>query len=81
MTLKTSNHFTLLAKKLRFGTETISFRRAQMWNLIPNNIKNASSLKNVKREIKTWNGEKCPLHVEFVKHTCKRWALSKHKRC
>ena len=67
-------------KKNRFGSETVTYRSPRIWNLTPGNIKNVSSLENFKRENKKWSGEKCLLHVAFVKNTCKRWVLSKNKR-
>ena len=50
--LETSSHLTLLSKNLRFGTETVTYRVSLLRNLIPDKIRNVSSLKNFKREIK-----------------------------
>ena len=41
--IKNFQSFTLLAKILRFGTETVTYRSPQFWILIPDNIKNVSS--------------------------------------
>ena len=49
ITLETSSHF---AKIFVIGTETITCRDPQIVNLIPENIKNLSSLENFKSEIK-----------------------------
>ena len=52
ITLQTSSHFTLFAKKtVRFETETVAYRGLQIWNLIPDDIKvlcHLQVLKNTK---------------------------------
>ena len=50
-------------KTVKFVTETINYRGPQIWNLIPNNIKNIFPLENFSREIKKWNGGKCPWRI------------------
>ena len=37
---------------VKFGTERVTYRGPQIWNLIPDDIKYVSSLENFKREIK-----------------------------
>ena len=56
ITLETSSHF---AKIFEIGTETITCRDPQIGNLIPENIKNVSSLENFKSEIKKRKCKKC----------------------
>ena len=66
--------YSTCKKTVRFGTETITYRGPQIRNLIPDNIKNAPSLENFKREIKKCQAK--GVHVGFVKHTDKTSALS-----
>ena len=61
--------YSTCKKSVRFGTVTITYRGPQIWNLIPDNIKNAFSLENFKREIKKWQARF--VHVGFVKRTYK----------
>ena len=41
------------------GTETLMYRGPKTWDLVPNDIKEASSLKEFKRKIKLWEPEGC----------------------
>ena len=41
------------------GTETISFRGPKTWELVPDNIKNATSLLKFKSKIKMWKPVGC----------------------
>ena len=52
------------------GTESISFRGPQIWSIVPENIKNASSLSEFKSKIKHWEpkGCKCRLCKIYVQH-------------
>ena len=38
-------------KTVRFGTETFTYRVPQIWNLIPENIRNSSSFETFKEKI------------------------------
>ena len=67
--------YSACQKTVRFGTKAATHRGPQIWNSIPDDIKNVSSLENFTREIKKWKGEKCLCRI------CKTSALSKHKRC
>ena len=67
-----------LAKKLKSGTETISYRDPQIRNLISDSIKNVSPLKN----FKIWKdnskyGKAKSAHVGIVINTSKTSASSK----
>ena len=53
---------------VNFGTETISYRGPQLWNLIPDNIKSEPTLELFKKKIRKWKCE--PVHVECVKPIC-----------
>ena len=47
---------------VNFGTETISYRGPQLWNLIPDNIKSELTLELFKKKIK-WKCEPCPCRM------------------
>ena len=50
-------------KTVRYGTETISFLSPKIWSLIPQNIKDSSSLpcfKKKKKKIRKWKPI-CPM--------------------
>ena len=51
---------------MKFGTNTVTYRGPQIWNLITGNIKNAPSLDISKNGIK--KGEVKHTHVEYLKH-------------
>ena len=57
-------------KAVGFGTEMITCRGPQIWNLIPDNINNVTRLENFKRENKQRTGEKCPCRI------CKYYLLN-----
>ena len=40
------------------GLETLSFRGSQIWNSLPNNLKELNSVAAFKSAIKGWNGVK-----------------------
>ena len=67
--------YSACQKTVTFGAKAATHRGPQIWNLIPDEIKNVSSLENFMREIKKWKDEKCLCRI------CKTSALSKHKRC
>ena len=52
-----------------FGTDTITNLRPNIWKLVPDEIKNASSLLVFKTKIKTWTNDNCSCRVckTFVK--------------
>ena len=75
---KVGGNICNLAKKLKSGTETISYRDPQIRNLISDSIQNVSSLKN----FKIWKdnskyGKAKSAHVGIVINTCKTSASSK----
>ena len=41
------------------GTESLSFLGPKTWNILPNSLKEATSLKQFKREIRTWEPKGC----------------------
>ena len=52
-----------------FGTDTITNLGPKIWKLVPDEIKNASSLLVFKSRIKTWITDNCPCRLckTFVK--------------
>ena len=42
------------------GSESISFLGPKIWNMLPDKLKNASSLEVFKASIKSWKPENCP---------------------
>ena len=50
----------LSTSTVNFGTETISYRGPQLWNLIPDNIKSEPTLELFKKKIRKWKCEPCP---------------------
>ena len=45
------------------GLETISYRRPQLWNLFPQEIKESASFLIFKEKIKKWNCTNCPCRL------------------
>ena len=52
--LKTSN-----IKHVYNGSETISYRGSQIWELVPHDIKLSKSLEEFKKGIKSWKPQGC----------------------
>ena len=48
---------------VRYGTESLSFLAPKIWALVPENIKNASSIELFKQKIKGWNLNNCPCRL------------------
>ena len=42
-----------------FGSRSISFERARLWNHLPENIKSSDNLFIFKQLVKNWNGLPC----------------------
>ena len=49
-----------LRRTVKFGTETISYRGPQIWNLIPERLRTLETLNKFKKEIKSWKCDACP---------------------
>ena len=65
---ETTNSYNLRAKNVFLpsrvnsvynGTETVSYRGPKIWSLVPEEIKNSTSLMEFKRKIKHWKPEGC----------------------
>ena len=48
-----------LRRTVKFGTETISYRGPQIWNLIPERLRTLETLNKFKKEIKKWKCDAC----------------------
>ncbi len=45
--------------KITYGKKTFSYYGKHIWNSLPNNIKQCTSLDNFKTMLKAWEGPKC----------------------
>ena len=62
--LRNNNPFTVTAvRTVHHGSESISFLGPKIWNILPDNIKNAESLNVFKTKIKSWKPETCPCRL------------------
>ena len=52
-----------LRRTVKFGTESISYRVPQIWNLIPERLRTLETLNRFKEEIKTWKYDACPCRM------------------
>ena len=48
------------------GTESVRFKGPQLWQMLPQTIRNSQSLCQFKTKIKRWNGENCPCKLCHV---------------
>ena len=57
-------------KSVRYGTETLSFRGPKVWAIVPDDIKNSTSLIEFKSKIKKWRpiGCDCKLCCNYVQN-------------
>ena len=53
-------YITTVKSTVKFGTENISYRETQIWNLILDNIKSESTLEQFKRKIRKWRCGRYP---------------------
>ena len=56
-------------RTVKSGTETITYRGPQIWNLVSEKTKNASSFDIFKKEIGKWKSQECPCRI------CKTYIL------
>ena len=47
----------------RYGLESVNYKASQLWQNVPMEIKNSSTLEIFKTKIKSWTAEKCPCSV------------------
>ena len=62
--------YSTIKRTAKYGTETVTYRGPQIWNLGPEKTKNASSFEIFKKEIRKWKGEKCPCRIRktYIQH-------------
>ena len=69
---KLKHEFLILGPKrtAKYGTEIVTYRGPQIWNLLPEKTKNASSFELFKKEIRKWKGEMCPYRIckTYIQH-------------
>ena len=58
-----SNFQTRNVRTVRYGTETLSFLATKIWALVPDDVKNASSIEVFKEKIKACNFDNCPCRI------------------
>ena len=62
--LRTRSDFKLdNIRTVYYGSETISFRGPRTWELLPNDLKNTSSLQEFKKKIKLWKPSGCKCRI------------------
>ena len=59
-----------------FGTDTITNLGPKIWKLVPDEIKNASSLLVFKSRIKTWTTDNCPYILSKILVLLKSFQIS-----
>ena len=59
-----------LRRTVKFGTETISYRGSQIWNLIPERLRTLEILDKFKKVIKRWKCDACPFRMckKYIQH-------------
>ena len=50
-------------KTIRYGTETVTYKAAQLWKLLPCDIKISPTLIEFKDRINTWSPHNCPCRL------------------
>ena len=50
-------------KTVNYGLETLRSIGSKIWNIIPENIRNAASIKHFKTQVKKWVPQKCPCRL------------------
>ena len=45
---------------VKYGTESLRYLGPKIWDIVPNSLKESSSLRNFKVEIKKWIPHGCP---------------------
>ena len=54
---------SLLLKLEQCSKESISFLGPKIWNILPDKLKNATSLEAFKIQIKKWKPQNCPCRL------------------
>ena len=48
---------------VHYGSESLSFLRPKIWEMLPLDLKNSNSLDSFKSEIKNWGPQECPCRI------------------
>ena len=62
----TPNFAARRIKKVRYGSESLSYFGPRLWNILPDEYKKMQSVKEFKDKISSWVPENCPCH--YVKY-------------
>ena len=66
--LRNFREFEMERKRtVKYGTESITYRSPQLWDLLPEDLKQMSSLSQFKKEVRQWICSNCPCRL------CKRF--------
>ena len=52
-----------MVKSVCHRTESISYLGPQIWDVLPEKLKNIENLEDFKKEIKTWKPDNCPCRL------------------
>ena len=47
----------------RYGISSLCFRGSLLWNALSDEVKLATSINNLKKEIQQWDGRNCKCHI------------------
>ena len=62
--LRSGTHLSrLIGHTTHFGKESITNLGAKIWELVPQNIKEGSSLSSFKNKVKKWIPQNCPCRL------------------
>ena len=56
-------------KTTHYGIQSVRYLGPKIWDMVPNNIKNCSSLNKFKNSIKSWKPNECPCRL------CKKYIV------
>ena len=57
------HYITPRIRTVYHGSESISFLGPKIWNILPDKLKNATSLEAFKIQIKKWKPQNCPCRL------------------
>ena len=72
--------YSSIKESVKFWTESVKCRGPQIWNLIPDNVKNGPSLDFLEDEIKNLKGQYIPTKYLFYKNTTITFSPQAHTK-
>ena len=54
---------SVLIRTVQYGTETLSYIGPKIWNMLPRECNEATSLQEFKTAIKKWTPDNCPCRI------------------